>query len=246
MITPANWKLPESIRKRLGQNTYGRQRIIAEEGHLLIVLHRPPNADQSHREGVLYWRTPTGEWLSSAGGPGMGALKSHVQSYIDLEAKLTKEYDHAMTAGQLFDLVESLTPLARAARNMHHALQSAREVAKNDAALIDVRDLSYEADRNLDLLLQDVRNAIDYKTARESEEQARLSKEALHASHRLNILAALFLPLTAVTSLFGMNFPSGVPAFGNAMFWIILAVGILMGFMVKAWMLASDSNGREE
>jgi hypothetical protein len=237
MIIPPNWSLPEAIRKRLGQTTYGRQRAIVEEGHLLIVLHRPPNADQSNREGVLYWRSPNGEWQTSVGGPGLGTLKTHVQLYADLEGKLAREYDQAMTAGQLFDLVESLTPLSRAARNMHQALQTAREAVKADRGLIDIRDLAYEVDRNLDLLLQDVRNAIDYKTARESEEQARLSKEAVHASHRLNILAALFLPLTAITSLFGMNFPSGWENRGPVMFWITLGIGILLGLIMKGWVL---------
>jgi hypothetical protein len=242
MIIPPNWSLPESIRKRLGQTTYGRQRAIAEEGHLLIVLHRPPNADQSNREGVLYWRSPSGEWQTSVGGPGLGTLKTHVQLYADIEAKLAREYDQAMTAGQLFDLVESLTPLSRAARNMHQALQTAREAVKGDRGLIDIRDLAYEVDRNLDILLQDVRNAIDYKTARESEEQARLSKEALHASHRLNILAALFLPLTAITSLFGMNFHTGWEGRGPVMFWVTLGLGVLLGLIMKGWVLG----GREK
>jgi hypothetical protein len=246
MITPANWKLPESIRKRLGQTSYGRQRTIVEEGHLLIVLHRPPDADQSHREGVLYWRNPAGEWMTSAGGPGMGALKTHVQLYTDLETKLTREYDEAMTAGELFDLVETLTPLSRAARNMHQALQQAREMAKGDTALIDVRDLAYEADRNLDLLLQDVRNAIDYKIARESEEQGKLSREALRASHRLNILAALFLPLTAITSLFGMNFQSGFESNGPMMFWLALAIGVSLGFIMKGWVLGGSADNERQ
>ncbi len=246
MITPPNWKLPESISQRLGQSTYGRQRIIAEEGHLLIVLHRPPNADQSNREGVLYWRSPSGEWQTSVGGPGLGTLKTHVQLYADLEAKLAREYDLAMSAGELFDLVETLTPLSRAARNMHQALQNARDAVKTDKALIDIRDLAYEADRNLELLLQDVRNAIDYKTARESEEQARLSKEALHASHRLNILAALFLPLTAITSLFGMNFHTGFESRGPVMFWVTLGIGVVLGMIIKSWVTAGSPENKQE
>ena len=242
MIIPPNWKLPEAIRKRLGQVSYGRQRVIAEEGHMLIVLHRPPDADQSHREGVLYWRSPTGEWQTSVGGAGMGTLKAHVQLYADLDAKLTKDYDEAMTAGQLFDVVETLTPLTRAARNMHQTLQTARDLAKSDAALIDVRDQADEVDRNLDLLLQDARNAIDYKIARESEEQSKLNKEALHASHRLNTLAALFLPLTAITSLFGMNFHTGFESNGPVMFWIALGVGVVLGFIMKGWVLGGSTD----
>ncbi|HEY1171507.1 MAG TPA: CorA family divalent cation transporter [Verrucomicrobiae bacterium] len=245
MIIPANWKLPDSIKTRLGQASYGRQRAIIEEGHVLVVLHRPPDSEQSHREGVLYWRSPAGEWQTSVGGPGMGVLKTHVQMYADLEAKLAKDYDHAMSAGELFDLIETLTPLSRAARNMHQALQNAREAVKGDTAMIDVRDLAYEVDRNLDILLQDVRNAIDYKIARESEEQARLSKEALHASHRLNMLAALFLPLTAITSLFGMNFHTGWESNSPLMFWLALGAGIGLGVLMMSWVLSGPGDRRE-
>lgn len=242
MITPSNWKLPEAISKRLGQNTYGRQRTIFEEGQLLIVLHKPPGPDQAFREGVLFWRNTEGAWHCSTGGPGMGALKNHVQAYSELDAKLTRDYEHATTAQQLFDLVEALTPLTRAARNLHQALQSAREAVKEDTGLIDARDLAYEVDRNMDLLLQDCRNAIDFMTARESAEQARLSKEALHASHRLNILAALFLPLTALTSLFGMNFSHGMDEKSSTLFWAIFAFGIVLGLVMKGWVLAGTSD----
>ena len=239
MITPSNWKLPEAISKRLGQNTYGRQRTIVEEGQLLIVLHKPPGPDQAHRDGVLFWRNGEGIWHCSTGGAGMGALKNHVQAYAELEAKLTRDYEHATTAQQLFDLVEALTPLTRAARNLHQALQTARESVKEDTGLIDARDLAYEVDRNMDLLLQDCRNAIDFMTARESAEQARLSKEALHASHRLNIMAALFLPLTALTSMFGMNYSPGLLDEKNPMlFWVILGTGIMLGLVMKGWVLA--------
>jgi hypothetical protein len=238
MITPSNWKLPEAISKRLGQNTYGRQRTIFEEGQLLIVLHKPPGPDQAFREGVLFWRNAEGTWHCSAGGPGMGALKNHVQTYAELDARLTRDYEHASTAQQLFDLVEALTPLTRAARNMHDTLQAAREAVKEDIGLIDARDLAYEVDRNMDLLLQDCRNAIDFMTARESAEQARLSKEALHASHRLNILAALFLPLTALTSLFGMNFSHGLNEKSPVLFWTVFACGVGLGLVMKGWVLA--------
>ena len=48
--------LPETIRARLGQTTYGRQRAIAEENHL------------------LFCRNPAGDWQFSRGGSGSGAL----------------------------------------------------------------------------------------------------------------------------------------------------------------------------
>src|SRR6188474_3298230 len=115
MIIPPTWNLPEAIRVRLSQSTYGRQRAIVEEGHVLLVLHKPPGPDDRGREGVLFWRNPAGEWQCNRGGPGTGGLKRHVQSYVDIEGKLTQDYDAATAAGVLFDLQEALTPLARAA-----------------------------------------------------------------------------------------------------------------------------------
>lgn len=241
MIIPPTWTLPEAIKTRLGQTTYGRQRAIVEDGHLLIVLHRPPGPDEAGREGVLFWRSPSGEWQWSRGGPGPGALKRHLQGYAELEAKLTAEYEKAVETGMLFDLVETLTPLTRAARNMHLALQSARDAVKNDTFLIEMRDLAYDLDRNFDLLLEDVRNAIQYRTSRDAEEQARLSREALKASHRLNTLAALFFPLTAIAGIFGMQLNHGLNPNNPAVFWVIFAVGTALGLAMKSWVIAKPS-----
>jgi len=244
MIIPPTWALPDSIRTRLGQNTYGRQRAIFEENHLLLVLHKPPGPDDSGREGQLFWRNPAGEWQFNRGGPGPSALKRHVQSYAELEQKLTLDYERAPDITALFDLLEMLTPLVRSARNLHHALQAAREAVKGDAFILEMRDQAYEVERNFDLLQEDVRNAIQHRTAREAEEQAKLSRQALQASHRLNILAALFFPLTAVASLFGMNLAHGLNEKSVVIFWLVFCVCVAMGIAMKSWVLANAKAGR--
>ncbi len=241
MIIPPAWSLPDALRLRLGQSTYGRQRALFEEGHLLLVLHKPPGPEDRTREGVLFWRNPAGDWQCNRGGPGPGGIKRHVQGYSELEAKLTASYEQGLNLNALFDLVETLTPLVRASRNMHQALQTARESIKQDALLIELRDLGYEVMRNLELLSEDVRNAIQYRTAREAEAQAQLSRQALQASHRLNILAALFFPLTAVASLFGMNLAHGLHQDKVAIFWVVTAVSVGLGIAMKSWVLARSA-----
>lgn len=240
MIIPPTWNLPEALRARLGQSTYGRQRALIEEGHLLLVLHRPPGPDDARREGVLFLRSPGGDWQFSRGGPGPGGLKRHLQGYAELEAKLAADYEAADSTTALFSLIETLTPLVRSARNQHAALQAAREAFKGDALLLELRDQAYELERNLDLLLEDARNALNYRTARDGEEQARLGREALRASHRLNVVAALTLPLTAVTSVFGMNLAHGLPGSGPLIFWSIFGAGLGLGVLMKAWVLARE------
>jgi hypothetical protein len=246
MILPSTWSLPEAVRSRLGRTTYGRQRAIFEEGHLLLVLHKPPGPDEQKREGVLFWRTPAGEWQQNRGGPGTGGLKRHVQEYAELEERLAKDYEEARDVSRLFELIDALTPLARSAHNMHAALQSAREAAGNDPLLIELRDLAYETERNFALLLEDARNALQFRTARQAEEQAALGRSALAASHRLNILAALFLPLTAITSLFGMNFEAGLDRRLPWPFWVVLAAGIVLGVFIKGWILAGTGKKPED
>ncbi len=242
MIIPPTWNLPENIRTRLGRNTYGRQRAIMEDGHIMLVLHKPPGPDDNEREGVLYWRNPAGEWQANKGGPGPGSVKRHVQLYEEIESKVVKDYDNAANSTDLFNLLEVLTPLVRAARSMHAAIQAAREEVGNDPFLIELRDLAYEVDRNLELLIEDVRNAIQYRMAREAEEQARLSRDALRASHRLNILAALFFPLMALASLFGMNFAHGFNDHDPKIFWLVALVAVALGFAIKAWVLGKSKD----
>lgn len=235
MIIPPTWNLPPAITLRLGQSSYGRQRAIFEDGHLLLVLHKAPGPDDRKREGVLFWRSPSGDWQFNRGGPGTGGLKRHVQTVADLEGELTGIYEQSTSIGELFDLMETLVPLTRFARNLHAAIQTAREAVKDDPFLVELRNQAYEIERNLDLLLEDTRNEIQHRTARKAEEQAALSQAALHASHRLNILAALFFPLTAVASLFGMNLLHGLDAKSTGVFWTVAGVSLILGFFLKGW-----------
>lgn len=244
MIIPANWKLPESISKRVSPTTYGRQRAIIEDGQLLLVLHRPPGPDDTAREGVLFWRDLKKEWHVSRGGAGAGALKKLIQDYAQVEQRLSERYEAGCDAKTLFEILDEVIPVARAARNLHLALQTARDGMEDDPFLIEVRDSSYDAERNLDLLMEDVRNAIQYRTLREAEEQAHLTREALRASHRLNILIGFFLPLTAIGSIFGMNLHSGISETSASLFWTILILGLGLGGILVAWVLAKHKRGR--
>jgi len=236
MIVPANWNLPDAIRSRVSPTSFGRQRAIIEGGQLLLLLHKPPAANDAHREGVLFWRDARGEWQASRGAAG--GLKRHIQDYADIDTKLSEKYERADDTTTLFEILEALNPVARAARNMHLALQDAREGFGDDPFLIEMRDAAYDVERNLELLLEDVQNALQYRAAREAEEQARLSRETLRASHRLNTVAALFLPVTAITSVFGMNLSSGLNPTNPTLFWLVLLAGVALGGGMVAWVLA--------
>ncbi len=241
MIIPHNWEIPESIKERVGTRTYGRQRAIIENGHLLLILHERPTPEQDERAGVLFWRTPDGDWKSSRGGKSIHGLKEFIQEYVDEHDQLEDAYDSARTAKDYFTVMDAVIPLKRAAAHVFQAIQAAREQLKEYHDLIEIRDLAYDNERRYDILWQDSKNAVDFKIAQESEEQADLSKEALRASHKLNLLAALFFPLTALTSLFGMNMSSGFDDGGPFLFWLIFAIGGATGFAMKGWVARTAS-----
>ncbi len=46
--------------------------------------------------------------------------------------------------------------------------------------------------------------------AKSTEEQAVLGEEAVRSGLRLNILVAIFLPLTTLSGMFGMNVTTGL------------------------------------
>lgn len=246
MLIPPDWNIPDELRQRLGQSSYGRQRSLAAGGHILLVLHKPPGPSDATREGVLFWRNPEGEVRCNRGGDGEHALRSHVASYGEAEHSLNREYESSPQLPRLFDLLDALAPLSRAARNMHSALQAARETAGQDELLIDVRNAAYEVERNLELLTEDTRNAIQQRVSRDTEDQAKLGREALQASHRLNILAAVFFPLTAMASIFGMNFTHGLDQTSPAVFWVVLACGVAAGIAVKGWVVPRKARRRSK
>jgi hypothetical protein len=237
MKIPPAWRLPPSIQNRFGERSVGKQRAMIADGHLLLILHKAPEAGEQTRIGVLFWRQPNGIWEHSGGGIGLQPLLKHLENYNTAEEKLQTAYRQAASAEDYFHLLEAIAPLRLAAKNMHAALQSAREGVPDDRDLIDLRDWAYEIDRSLDLLYENTKNALDYQIAQRAEEQNRLTTEAVISGHRLNILAAVFLPLTAIAALFGMNLNSGIDGASTFTFWLVSVGAIALGSLVRRWVV---------
>ncbi|MBN1581005.1 MAG: hypothetical protein JXA89_09910 [Anaerolineae bacterium] len=237
MNPPTSWDLPDEIKKRFGQKSPGKQRAMVADGHLLLVLHKAPKSDQRERVGVFFWRTPEGKWYCDGWGEGLEMLWKHINTYNEAADQIDKAYEQAQTAQDYFAVLEELSPLNHAAQNLHATLQAAREGIPQDRDIIDLRDEAYELQRTLDLLYSDTKNALDFHIATKNEEQAQFSMQAAQTGHRLNVLAAIFFPLTAIASLFGMSLRSGLENAPIWVFWAIFVVGILVGLSIKNWVL---------
>jgi hypothetical protein len=237
MKLPVLWELPEEIKERFGERSAGKQRAMVADGHLLLVLHKAPTRDQQRRDGVFFWRKPSGEWESSASGDGLRGLRKHLEAYNVAEDRFSEEYEQAQTAEGYFRILEEMAPLRHAAKNLHATLQAAREGIPGDCAIIDLRDWAYDLERTLDLLYAGTKNALDFNIAQKAEEQARLSLCSVQTANRLNILAAIFFPLTAISSVFGMNLRSGLEGASSVVFWFVFLIGIVLGFATREWVL---------
>jgi hypothetical protein len=229
-LVPKLWALPEAIRQRLGREP-GPQRAMLEEGHLLIILHELPEPGLRGRKALLFWRKPEGEWLTNQSGNGLTGLNAHLKAFDDKLATLDEEEERAMTAAEYHLILEALGPLLRTARGLHRALQQAREMVKSERELINLRDQAAGIERTAELLLQDAEFGLNFTVARQAEQQAATARQMAKTAHRLNLLAAMFLPVTALASVFGMNFESGLTG-SVSMFWSVCAVGLGAGLVL--------------
>jgi Mg2+ and Co2+ transporter CorA len=230
-----NWTLPPAIEARLGEHTYGRQRAVFEEGHLLLILREPARPGSNDRDTVLVWRHSDGRYQANGTDGGDARLRRLLAEYRSRWDELDKLYDQARSADDLFQLLEALAPLKRSSDGLANALQEARTLVEGDRFLIGMRDEAYEIARAFDLLTGDARLKLDHRIAKDSEHQSVRSGEIAAAQHKLNKLAALTLPLTALAALLGMNVTHGLEGRSPLVFLGVLMAGGLVGFGVRAW-----------
>lgn len=232
---PSEWQLPPALANRLGDSA-GRQRAMAADGHLVLVLHAVPAAG-ADRTGRLYWRDPRGEWRCKGTGDGVQSLKKHVAEFADVADELEKQWQTAQSAGDFYRLLRAVAPLHRTVRNLHAALQQAREAVPDDRDLINLRDQVGEIERGVELLHGDAKNGLDFTIAHQAERQAERTYDMAVSAHRLNLLAATFFPVATLSTVygavFGMILAHGDPGWSSpALFWGLLALGLLGGFVL--------------
>jgi hypothetical protein len=223
-VLPATWEIPQVFRQRLGDRP-GRQRTMLADGHLLLVLHKPPSPDDDVRQGRYFWRKPDGTWTSSDAGSGIAGMQRHMSEFGDAIQVFDAREQEASTSFDYFGLLEGLAPLHRAAEHMHQVLQEARKLVPEDRSILNFRDQSYDLARTADLLYTNAKNGLDFAIARRAEEEAASSRLMAVSSHRLNILVAFFFPLATLSGVFGMNFSHGMENMFPTPWPLIVLVG---------------------
>ena len=94
------------------------------DGHLLIILHSPPGPEDDERAGRFFWRQPDGTWSSNGKSSGIKSLRSHLGEFESQIDTLEKADDEASNSQDYFSVICQMTPVHRAARNMHQVCAS--------------------------------------------------------------------------------------------------------------------------
>ncbi|MGZ0170163.1 MAG: CorA family divalent cation transporter [Planctomycetales bacterium] len=232
VLIPASWEVPTIFRNRLG-NQVGRQRAMVADGHLLLILHGPPAPDEHDRQGRLFWRDPDGTWKFNCPDSPIKSLHGHLKEYGARIEKLEEQEEAAKSADEYFKVISDLLPLHRAARNMHAAVQTARQEIKEAKDIINFRDEAYEIERTSELLHADAKNELDFIVVRRGEKQAQASYKMGVSSHRLNVLVAFFFPIATLSSIFGTNLIHGYENKDSPwLFLLMLLSGLLFGLVL--------------
>jgi hypothetical protein len=208
--------------------------VIYEEGNLLLVFHKAPEADDTHRVGRFLWRTAEGAWSASDGGDGPAVLMKHVGEYAALIAKFDQQEESANSAEAYFLVIEGLLPLIRSTAHMHQVLQEARKLIPDDRGLINARDQAYELERTVDLLYTSAKNGLDFEIAKRAEEEAVAARTMARSAHRLNVLAGFFFPLATISSVMGVDMANLSPTEWSRMGAIVLA-GLMVGLILAVF-----------
>lgn len=233
-VIPHNWEVPKIFRDRLGSHA-GRPRTMHHDGHLLIILHDVPRPEASDRTGRLHWRKPDGTWKSTgSNATTIAALRAQVEEYGTAEDGLESRAAAAKRATDWFELIHESAPLLRASRGMAVALQEAREYAKTDSQIIALRDTAQDIERSLELIHGHAKSGLDYAIAKGTEDAAKNTEHVLESGHRLNLIAATFLPISAIGSLFGMQIEHGLEHNEAPwVFWGIATFAFVLGLVVR-------------
>ncbi len=232
VLIPTSWEVPAIFRDRLG-NQVGRQRAMVADGHLLLILHSPPEPDEHDRQGRLFWRLPDGTWKVNCPESPVKSLHGHLKEYRERIEKLEEQEEVARSADEYFQVISDLLPLHRAARNMHAALQIARQEIKDAKDIINFRDEAYDLERTAELLNADAKNELDFIVVCRAEKQAQVSYDMGVSSHRLNVLVAFFFPVATLSSIFGTNLIHGFEDRNSPwLFLAMLASGLVCGLLL--------------
>jgi hypothetical protein len=244
---PSSWEVPQVFRNRMGA-TLGRQRTMVDSGHVLLILHDVSDPESPGvRQAQLFWRTPDGRWKSTINrGTTAVLLREHQQKFTALAERLEAQVEQAKTAADYHAVLRQASPALRTSRHAHEALQEARDAIPADRDIISARDYAQDLERTFELLRGYAEDGLEFLSARNAEESSRNTERMNRSGHQLNMLIALFLPITALGSILGMNLHHGLETWNAPYtFWGVSAFCLFVGYWIRSRLPKLDRRSNE-
>jgi len=224
---PAHFDPAEEVLEQLGRRP-GHQRVLEGSGEVLVIVHEVPKAGVREREALFFWKTRRDGWRSREVPGGLKGLQELLERYAAVIDALEENLEFAEKGQQLYEILKHTLPLCRSLRNLVAVLEGVLSLEDGQREILVLRDRARELERAAELLNADAQNALSYFRTESAEEQAEAAERTDRATMRLNLLAAAFLPLIALTGLFGMNVRNALED-SHVAFWVIGAVGLASG-----------------
>ena len=220
-------------------------RIWIEPNRIISTRRRKLLSVQDIRAALEEGEGPetSGEFLTML----IGCLADRIGDFVnDIEERIG-EIEDLGTVDNPLQLRQSITALRRQTAAVRRFLAPQRDALDRlyrdpGGLLIDseIQDLREEADR-LTRYLEDIDLARERLVVLQEEMLALMAQEQNTRMYVLSVVAAIFLPLTFITGLLGMNV-GGLPGLENpigfnvsVIIMVVAAVALLLFFRWKKW-----------
>ena len=220
-------------------------RMWLEKGRIITSRRRKVLSVQDVRDELLAGNGPTsaGEFLVAL----TARLAGRIEAAVENIENLLEELGERLGGGDIATVRTELGVLRRQAAAIRRHLSPQRDaldrLARTPAGVLssdDVFDLREEGD-HLTRHIEDLDLARENALVTQEELMNRIAQEQNSRMYLLSVIAAIFLPLTFVTGLLGMNV-AGLPGtvnpngfFVSAVIMVFLGVALVAYFRWRRW-----------
>lgn len=220
-------------------------RLCLERRRIITSRRRKVLSIDDLREALLAGtgpRSPSGFLIELT-----GYLSNRIESAVDNIEQMVDAVD-SESGADIGDMRVTLGVVRRQAAAIRRHLAPQRDaidrIARSDAAILTERDifrLREEGDQ-LTRHVEDLDLARENALVTQEELMNRVALEQNSRMYLLSVIAAIFLPLTFVTGLLGMNV-AGLPGTENpngflysALLMIVCLIGLILYFRSRKWL----------
>jgi len=215
-------------------------RIWIEPGRMISVRHRRVIAAQEAMDGLNNGDGPkdVSELLMHL----IERLADGIGMFIDSVEERMEKYESAVETGELAELRTAVSKIRREVAAVRRYLAPQRDALESlhrqAGFLLNTNELYLvrEQSDRITRYVEDLDLVRERGLVLQEELLNRISQEQNARTYLLSIVAAIFLPITFISGLFGMNV-AGLPGLENInSFWILSGVMLVISVATLLWL----------